>query len=345
MAPSITSVVPLLFFLVFTVVEVEGAKKTYGVLDNNPLKLFVFGDSYVDTGNFVHSESYKVPNGITFPGTPAGRFSDGHVLTDFFASYLKIGSPTPYAFINSTNLQSGVNFAYGGTGVFDTSIDGPNTTAQIDSFQKLIEQNNITKQDLQSSIALVNAGANDYTNAVKDGKIFDLKGFRESLVQQISVNLKRIYSLGVPKVAVTLLQPIGCLPELNAILLHQSCVDLLNKVSIDHNKLLLQAVQDLNNQTGQSPFMMLDLYTSFLSAINIVDTQRQANSTLMNPLEACCEGTTLADSCGTVDDKGQKKYRLCDNPTLSFFWDLVHPSQNGWSIIFPIVQASLGHLT
>ena len=41
------------------------------------VKLFVFGDSYVDTGNFVHSESYKPPSGITFPGNPAGRFCDG----------------------------------------------------------------------------------------------------------------------------------------------------------------------------------------------------------------------------------------------------------------------------
>ena len=50
-----------------------------------PSKLFVFGDSYADTGNNKKSEanSWKYPYGITFPGKPAGRYSDGRVLTDF----------------------------------------------------------------------------------------------------------------------------------------------------------------------------------------------------------------------------------------------------------------------
>jgi len=66
------------------VAEVEGAKKTFGLYAAK--KLFVFGDSYVDTGNFVHSESYKPPNGMTFPGTPAGRFCDGRIITDYICN-------------------------------------------------------------------------------------------------------------------------------------------------------------------------------------------------------------------------------------------------------------------
>lgn len=48
-------------------------------------KLFVFGDSYADTGNIQKSigGSWKEPYGVTFPGKPAGRFSDGRVLTDY----------------------------------------------------------------------------------------------------------------------------------------------------------------------------------------------------------------------------------------------------------------------
>jgi hypothetical protein len=67
------------------IVEVaEGTKKSYGVYDEseNSVKLFVFGDSYADTGNALNATSYKPPYGITFPGKPAGRFSDGRILTD-----------------------------------------------------------------------------------------------------------------------------------------------------------------------------------------------------------------------------------------------------------------------
>lgn len=49
------------------------------------VKLFVFGDSYVDAGNCPRSGSvsWRQPYGITFPGKPYGRFSDGRVLTDY----------------------------------------------------------------------------------------------------------------------------------------------------------------------------------------------------------------------------------------------------------------------
>jgi hypothetical protein len=59
------------------------AEVAEGTESNSSLNLIVFGDSYVDTGNFLNSPSYKLPYGITFPGKPAGRFSDGRVLTDY----------------------------------------------------------------------------------------------------------------------------------------------------------------------------------------------------------------------------------------------------------------------
>jgi len=51
-------------------------------------KLFVFGDSYADTGNIKRglAKSWKNPYGITFPGKPAGRFSDGRVFTDYIGT-------------------------------------------------------------------------------------------------------------------------------------------------------------------------------------------------------------------------------------------------------------------
>lgn len=54
-------------------------------------ELFVFGDSYVDTGNTNKNKpgSWKDPYGITFPQKPAGRFSDGRVLTDFIGTFFR----------------------------------------------------------------------------------------------------------------------------------------------------------------------------------------------------------------------------------------------------------------
>jgi len=54
----------------------------------SPTALFVFGDSYVDTGNIKLNEpgSWKDPYGLTFPGKPSGRFSNGRVLTDYIGT-------------------------------------------------------------------------------------------------------------------------------------------------------------------------------------------------------------------------------------------------------------------
>lgn len=59
----------------------------------SPKTLFVFGDSYVDTGNYRINQagsSWKNPYGETFPGKPAGRFSDGRVLTDYIGMPLSL---------------------------------------------------------------------------------------------------------------------------------------------------------------------------------------------------------------------------------------------------------------
>ena len=53
-----------------------------------PPRLWVFGDSYADTGNLGDlgrelTHAWYDPYGDTFPGRPTGRFSDGRVLTDF----------------------------------------------------------------------------------------------------------------------------------------------------------------------------------------------------------------------------------------------------------------------
>ncbi|CAL0299758.1 unnamed protein product [Lupinus luteus] len=89
--------------------EVEGAKKSYGVYNNNnnSLKLFVFGDSYVDTGNFQNSGTYKIPRGIIFPGYPAGRFGNGRILTDYLENSTITNPLEPCCALESVGYDCG----------------------------------------------------------------------------------------------------------------------------------------------------------------------------------------------------------------------------------------------
>ncbi|KAF9687072.1 hypothetical protein SADUNF_Sadunf02G0055800 [Salix dunnii] len=301
-------------------------------------KLFVFGDSYVDTGNWPQNVRgpWKEPFGITFPGKPNGRASDGRVLTDHIASFLGIESPTPYQLRNtSKNTQQGLNFAYGGSGAFPTWVKDT-LTVQIDQFQQLLKENVYSRRwdlDYSSSVALVSTGLNDYSfySAAKKGSKDGLPAFTEGLVNQLAADLQRINHLGVKKVVVATLPVMGCLPiHIIPPNSYQNCDEESNKNARIHNQLLLKAVEKLNTDDGnKSTFVVLDLYNAMASAI---DQFRQANTEYKNPLQSCCS-KNVEFICSAEG--------LCPNPKSSFFFDLAHPSDNGWNAIFSFLQCSL----
>lgn len=287
--------------------------------------------------------SWKEPYGITFPGRPDGRFSDGRVLTDYIASFLGIPSPLPHKGLKSGKklLQFGINFAYGGTGVFNTLAKEPNMTTQINFFQQLLEEKVYTKHDLNSSIALVSLGGNDYaTFMATNGSLQGFPTFTETVINQLALNLKRIHGLGVKRIAVTAMEPLGCLPVATASNSYRNCSETENSLANFHNQMLQQTVKKLNNGSGDQVFVIIDLHTAFLSALNL-QQNHTGISKFENPLKPCCVGVDRGYSCGNVDQSGAKKYTVCDKPQLSFFWDMIHPSNQGWFAVYSALQSSL----
>ncbi|XP_027367161.1 GDSL esterase/lipase At5g03610-like [Abrus precatorius] len=327
----------LYLFLVFLL---SGQKGLLG--EAGPTKLFVFGDSYADTGNGDYlSCSWKEPYGITFPGKPAGRFSDGRILTDLTAAYLGVPSPIPYRLGKQKTqqyLKHGMNFAIGGTGVFDTSTPVPNMTSQIDLFQHLVKRKAPLSLDLNNSMALVSVAGNDYDHYLTtNGSIQNFPSFIASVVNQIGSNLKRIQELGVKKIVVGGLQPLGCLPYNTIQFPFQQCNSTFNDLTVIHNTLLNQTVTKLKQQTNHNTtFVILNLYDSFMSVLN----QRQTNNNIENRLKPCCVGISSEYMCGSVDENNVKKYKVCDNPKSAFFWDQFHPTQAGWEAVYDNLRNS-----
>ncbi|KAK4833494.1 hypothetical protein QYF36_006014 [Acer negundo] len=321
------------------------------LFDFRPSKLFVFGDSYADTGNIGRSfaGSWKQPYGMTFPGEPAGRFSDGRVLTDYLAKFVGIKSPIPYKFrrVGGKHLRNGMNFAYGGTGVFQSTSPLPNMTTQIGFFQQLIKEGVYNSLELQqSSVALLVLSGNDYSAYIsKNGSSQGFPSFITQVMNQLVLNLKMIQELGLKKVAVTALQPLGCLPFSTAASSFQQCNGTENALVNLHNLLLQQAVAKLNNETtnDHSTFVVLDLYTAFMTVFTNKG-DHLGSTRFENPLKPCCVGISNGDVCGHVDESGTKKYTVCENPEAAFFWDTVHPTQAGWRSVYSALQANLQQL-
>ncbi|CAK8571402.1 unnamed protein product [Lathyrus sativus] len=322
-----------LVLVLFSGVQVEAKRH----IKYHPSKeLFVFGDSYVDTGNTPKSKpgSWKQPYGITFPGKPAGRFSDGRVLTDFIAKYLGLRSPIPHKFRNIVTknyLKYGMNFAYGGTGVFDTSTSGPNMTTQINSFNQLVQENVYTQSDITKSIAYVSVAGNDYNHYLAtNGSIQGFPSFIASVVNQTTTNLIQLQRLGFKRIVVGALQPLGCLPQTTAQNSFKSCNSTFNDLVVLHNNLLNQSVTKLNQEAkGYTTFVILDIFESFRSVLN-----NPSSHNIKERLKPCCFGVSSQYNCGSVDENNVKKYLVCENPESTFFWDRLHPTQAGWNAVY-----------
>ncbi|GER54230.1 GDSL esterase/lipase [Striga asiatica] len=314
-----------------------------------PTKLFVFGDSYADTGNIRKSlgGAWVEPYGYTFPGKPAGRFSDGRVLTDYVAKFLGIKTPLAYEWMKfgGNKLHNGLNFAYGGSGVFDTLGDIlPNMTTQIDFLEKLMRQFLYTKSDLQSSVVLVCLAGNDYGAYVfREGTDQGLQNYIPLVINQLAINLKRIHGLGPTKIAVTALQPLGCLPRTTETSSFQHCNATQNLLVGYHNSLLQRAVAQLNNETKSPTFFILDLYNSFTSVLQ-QKGDSQENLKFETPLKPCCMGINSSYSCGSVDENRNKMYTVCSDPKSSFFWDSSHPTEAGWRAVYTLLKSGLEQL-
>ncbi|KDP35848.1 hypothetical protein JCGZ_10329 [Jatropha curcas] len=326
----------LFFFILFSLSTLSiGAQ---GTTKHNNVKLFIFGDSYVDTGNFKKNDGAWIhPYGFSFPGKPSGRFSDGRVLTDYIASFLGIKTPLAYKFrkyANKTQLERGMNFGHGGSGVFETfNKDFPKFETQIYQLEHLHRQ--YTKRDFANSVALVCFSGNDYASHMqKNGSVQEMPSLTRRVVDQLVKDIQHIQSLGVAKIAVVGMGPSGCVPQATDKISYNSCNEDLNSASKFHNQMLQQALTDLNKDSKKPTFMYLDLYSSFETAMDALKRSAEIME-YKNPLKPCCS---------LEINNGERKFIICKHPELAFYWDDVHPSQNGWHSVYLALKPTLKEL-
>lgn len=110
------------------------------------------------------------------------------------ASWMGIRSPIPYRWrkMKGKKVQEkGMNFANGGTGVFDTLVDAPNMTTQINHFQQVLGDKLYSKSDVKSSIALVSLAGNDYITYLSGNGSLEVRESYAPIVH-VPTNLVRI---------------------------------------------------------------------------------------------------------------------------------------------------------
>ncbi|KAG9459264.1 hypothetical protein H6P81_003772 [Aristolochia fimbriata] len=304
--------------------------------------LFIFGDSIVDVGNNnnLHTivKANFLPYGRDFVShKPTGRFCNGKLASDFTAENLGFTSYPP-AFLSpeatGNNLLTGVNFASGGSGLYDrtaTLYRAISLTKQLQNYReyqaKVVNMVGTANASaiFSGGIHLLSAGSSDfvqnyYVNPLLY-RFYTPEEFSDILIESFSSFVNSIYRLGGRKIGVTSLPPLGCLPA--AITLFgpagsNECVEKMNKDAVNFNKKLNASAAALTQKLANITIVVFDIYQPLMDLIH-----KPTDSGFFEARKACCGTGTIETSvlCNA------KSPGTCSNATEYVFWDGFHPSE------------------
>ncbi|TVU45046.1 hypothetical protein EJB05_04516, partial [Eragrostis curvula] len=248
------------------------------------------GDSFIDTGNYVHlvgnsSSKYKeAPYGMTFFKHATGRMCDGRVLIDFYAQALKLPLIPPNLPENASGqFPHGANFAVLGAMALPPSIykelnhsvSPPWCLAvQYGWFDHLLQRiapgDGARRRLLEESLIMFGEiGSSDYIswfNADKSRE--EAKDLIPMVVTAISTFLEWILQWGAKVAVIPNSFPIGCLPLfLNKFHSHElkdydehGCLRWFNDFALAHNNVLFREINRLQEQYPDAKLIYADYY-------------------------------------------------------------------------------------
>ncbi|OEL23666.1 hypothetical protein BAE44_0015315 [Dichanthelium oligosanthes] len=278
-------------------------------------QMYVFGDSFADTGNLPKSElslasrQWYKPYGTPSPSVDASQTT--FVQSDSIGTWLELREgPQTFRFRKNYISGFGMNFAVAGSGVLEVPQKVPTLTKQVDQFKELIKNGTIPKWRLRSPRG---------------------KGFR------------RLQDLGVERILVNNMHPLGRTPLRTRASNYKCCDDSANVVASTHNQLL---AEKMGNYRGN--VMLLDLNTAFSmmissspAPVHAVKNDNDRVKLFKNKLRPSCESFDPKGYCGQEDENGRPRYSITDlgeDRFANFYWDDVHPTDGGWSMALMLLK-------
>ncbi|KAG2638661.1 hypothetical protein PVAP13_2NG651000 [Panicum virgatum] len=283
-------------------------------------RLFAFGDSLTDTGNFISYSAApgpvaRLPYGETFFHRPTGRWSDGRLIVDFIVERL-IGTPywPPYlAGKTAEDFRYGANFAVGSAtalsqGFFEKKhlnvdqITPYSLAVQIGWFQKLLAMlastDNEREEIMATSLFLVGEiGANDYIHPIFQNKTFGwIKPVVPLVITSIAASLEALIRLGARTLYVPGIFPLGCAPRVLFLFrgsapgdydLATGCLRWLDDLVVHHNTLLKAKLADLRRA---HPGVSVTYVHYSGEVLDIVTSKGRHGFDERTVLDACCGG-------------------------------------------------------
>ncbi|XP_047066465.1 GDSL esterase/lipase At1g28590-like [Lolium rigidum] len=320
-------------------------------------RVFSFGDSLTDTGNygFVFPDSNgghaPWPYGETYFHQATGRSSNGRLIVDFIADALGLPFVPPYWGGHSAEyFAGGANFAVAQATALSpeflrengvtVAADTVHLDMEMDWFRDLLKQPNLLcpndfadcSSTMKKSLFLVGEiGGNDYNGPfLSKMPIEMIRNLTPSVVAKISATITDLIGLGAKTLLVPGNLPIGCVPIY--LMTYKSdkkedyesltgCLRLMNEFSKYHNRYLLDELDKLRNLHSGVSIIYADYYGA---AMEVFLSPKKFG--IDYPLVACCGGEGFY-GVSTTERCGNAEYRLCDDPQKYGSWDGLHPSE------------------
>ncbi|XP_042036071.1 GDSL esterase/lipase EXL1-like [Salvia splendens] len=307
--------------------------------------VLMFGDSIVDTGN---NNYYTTIAKCNFPpygqdfmgGKPTGRFSNGKVPSDLIVEELGIKDLLPPYLdpsLNDEDLLTGVNFATGAAGWDPLTAELSSVKSLSDQLElfkgytekvkKIGGEQTLSKLFNESLVAVV-TGSNDISNTYFITPFrrlhYDVPSYTDLLVSYASSFVQDLYRLGVRRIVVSSLPPVGCLPSQRTLRggLERKCVDEYNEAAELFNRKLSAELVSLNDQLSDALIFFIDIYTLPLDFI-----QNPQKYGFKVGDRGCCGSGTIEVTYICKDMK------TCENVGDYVFWDSFHPTERAYRIL------------
>ncbi|KAL6657686.1 hypothetical protein ACP70R_005466 [Stipagrostis hirtigluma subsp. patula] len=329
--------------------------------------VFNFGDSNSDTGGLSAAfGAAPPPNGRTYFGMPAGRYSDGRLVIDFIAESL--GIPYLSAYLNSigTNFSQGANFATAGssirrqnTSLFLSGFSPFSLDVQSWEFEQFINRSQFVYNNkggiyrellpkaeyFSQALYTFDIGQNDITSGYFVNKTSEeVIAIIPDLMERLTSVIQSVYGLGGRFFWIHNTGPLGCLPYA---LVHRpdlasptdgaGCSVAYNKVAQAFNLRLKETVARLRRTHPDAAFTYVDVYAAKYKLIS-----EAKKLGFDDPLLTCCGhggryNFDLSVGCGgkaLVNGTWVVVGKSCDDPARRVSWDGVHFTEAANRFVF-----------
>jgi phospholipase/lecithinase/hemolysin len=297
----------LILTLVFTFAATAAYAKDYA-------HIVVFGDSLSDTGNVAHLSYAKY--GFRMPG-PAANYTDGRFTSGidtvppakkYFGVWIEqLAASMPLHPQVKNSLDGGTNYAYGfaftGNGTTTLTFGaGDVFSVDVENMGQQITHYLGTKPTIDSNtLFVIWGGANNlnYANSVND--------VVNAAIEE-TLDIQRLIDAGATQFLVLNLPPMGLIPRLNG----SPATSLpANAAAALFNSWLDSGISVLHDSYGNRhlTFFCLDVYSLF-------------NQIVTNP-----------GKFGFANISSPSQNANLVNPDTYLFWDDLHPTAKGHSIL------------